>query len=162
MSESKKTPAPETNADAKETKTKKAETVEVPAAADEKKEANEADQTPEVTPATETKVPTAKSEEVLVSEGDLSKDPVLKEIGIEVGDSYADVAKKAISYIKSKAVTKSGASAPEPKVTKDEVLAVKDGEERTFPRAAWNNMGSDRNGWKVKAKTPSEARKESK
>ncbi len=46
------------------------------------------------------------------------------------------------------------ASSPE---DKDEVLAVKNGLERRFPRMAWDSLPADKGGWKIKVETPKEA-----
>ncbi|WP_343320220.1 hypothetical protein [Sphingobacterium multivorum] len=40
---------------------------------------------------------------------------------------------------------------------KDEVIAVKNGLERHFPRMAWDSLPADKGGWKIKVETPKEA-----
>lgn len=42
-------------------------------------------------------------------------------------------------------------------VSKDEIVAVKNGVERNFPRLAWESLPADKGGWKIKVETPKEA-----
>lgn len=38
------------------------------------------------------------------------------------------------------------------------VVAIKDGVVKHFPRAAWNNLGSDKGGYVLKVETPKEVK----
>ncbi|WP_313418819.1 hypothetical protein [Sphingobacterium multivorum] len=42
-------------------------------------------------------------------------------------------------------------------VSKDEIVAFKNGIERNFPRLAWESLPADKGGWRIKVETPKEA-----